>query len=80
MFYILDENDFYRRLLYRFNGEYKRYDVAEKEARAEKKQTKPYNSHSNRIVQVCQDIDRGRNYWKKFLLFINRRVRDHLFK
>lgn len=86
-FYVEDVNDFWKRVYARVSGDFKRYEAQDKVTRQAK-----YRMHYNdflelqivrrkgeKISDVCEEIDGGRNPWRKFLLWLYRHTREHLF-
>lgn len=80
MFYVRDVDDFWKRIWFRYTGEYARYDKLEKADRQEKVGWAMAKKDARKKAEVIKKIDLGRNWWKKLILFIYRKSRDNLFK
>ena len=79
LFYIRDENDFYKRLYARFTGNYQRYDKLEKQNENNKQYVFLQKKNADRKGRIVKEIDDGHNYYKKLILFIYRKTRGYLF-
>lgn len=78
-FYIRDENDFYKRLLARYNGDFLRYTKLEKQHIVDSQTCVVAMSIARRNDKISRKIENGSNYINKFLLFLNRKIRRYLF-
>jgi len=81
LFYIQDEDDFWRRVEYRYTGDFVRYDAAEIEAEAERKSYEiiMFREMARRNSDICKAIDSGENVWKRVILWLYRKSRKYLF-
>lgn len=77
--YIDGKENFWKRASYRIRGEYARYQEIEKE---QEKKNMTYGI-GQRIakekVRKIAYINNGKNYYKKFLWFIHRKITKYLF-
>lgn len=77
--YIDGKENFWKRASYRIRGEYARYQEIEKE---QEKKNMTYGI-GQRIakdkVKKIDKINKGNNYYKKFLWFIHRKITKYLF-
>jgi hypothetical protein len=78
-FYIKNIDDFFRRLHFRYNKEYIRYDRAEREKEQATGDFFHMKNHSDNVSEKTQQIEQGKNIYKKFLLFVNKKIRKYLF-
>lgn len=78
-FYIKNSDDFFRRLHFRYTKEYIRYDRAEREKEQATGDFWRMKNYSDNIFEKTEQIEQGKNIYKKFLLFVNKKIRKYLF-
>ena len=74
LFYTKDEDDFWRRVEFRYRGDYKRYDVEERGAVHRAK-----DNRAVRVSKVIYDIEHNGGLWKRCLLGLYRAAKFRLF-
>jgi hypothetical protein len=77
-----DEDDFWRRVEYRWTGEYRRYNILTKEKNKYKnirQQLDIYDKTNQKMSLRTQQILDSRNVIDKFLLYVYRMIKKRLF-
>lgn len=78
MFYIKDIDDFWRRVYARYTGDYKRYDILEKEYRRQQLAVHYFKKIAYRRSKACDQIDKNGTVYSKIMLFLYRKSRDYI--
>lgn len=79
IFYIQDEDDFYKRLYARYSGNYQRYDKLEKMFTRDNSTLNVVKNIARKNTQRINQIKNSRNYWLKALLFIQKKLKAYIF-
>jgi hypothetical protein len=77
MFYMKDEDDFWKRLHSRYTGDFKRYDRLEKEKKSNSFWY--HNIISEKRRRIVEDIDKKGTIKEKIILFLYRKSKNFLF-
>lgn len=72
-------NDMWKRIFARYNGDFKRYEILEKQEKQQSVNLLITQKRMKHIADVSFSIDNGKNYYRKFLLWIHRKTRKLLF-
>lgn len=79
-FYVLDMNDFWRRLYARYSKQYARYNKLEKESQQQNNAYFISKRRGQKNDKIVNEIRIGNNYWKKFLFWVFKETKNRLFK
>ena len=79
MFHVKNTDDFFRRLYARYNGDFKRYNIFEKEYEADKKAFARYIKRSSNFGQFERQIKDGWNIKNKIILYLYTKTKHYLF-
>lgn len=77
-FYVSNEDDMWRRVYYRYTGQYERYNKEERKQGQMHSALMRYREDINIFGDKCQKIDTGKSLNKKFVLWLYRKTRDKI--
>lgn len=79
MFYVRDVDDFWKRVNARYTGQFKRYERLDKEHRQQNTALFVATSISKRAERITAEIQSGKQYHKRVLLWVYRKCREYLY-